>query len=310
MRTVSGEFPTYPRLASHKLPVTKVVHMICFQRPSRAGFIAWLSLALLAGCGGSSGGVSTSAADDSPTVSSPSISLSASPMLVSSGGSTVVSWSSTNATSCQASGGWSGPRDTSGSETVGPLQQNTTLSLSCSGAGGSSIRSVQIQVSQGNGTTVNLSADPENVEIGGATTLSWSSLEATSCTASGDWSGNRSLNGSEVVGPLSSDASYQLTCDGPSGSAVSLVTVRALDKTLRWQPPTQNVDGTPLTDLAGFTVYWGQSSRNYSGSQTLSASMTEWEVTVSPGEYYFALTAFDSEDNESGYSNEVLKLIP
>jgi hypothetical protein len=27
--------------------------------------------------------------------------------------------------------------------------------------------------------------------------------------------------------------------------------------TLSWDPPTTNVDGTPLTDLAGYKVYYG-----------------------------------------------------
>jgi hypothetical protein len=311
MRSFLCDFRLAFRTAPPAQPVIKVMNTIFPQSSFRHGLFAGLALVALAGCGGSSGGVSTSAADDGPTTSSPTISLSASPTLVNAGGSTVVTWSSTNAASCQASGGWSGGKDTSGSETVGPLQQNTTLSLSCSGAGGSSIRSVQIQVSEGNGASVSLSANPENVAPGGTTTLSWSSLEATSCTASGDWAGDRDLTDSEVVGPLNADASYQLTCDGPSGSAVSMVTVRVLDKTVRWQPPTQNVDGTPLTDLAGFIVYWGSTSRNYTGSQPInSATATEWEVTLGEGEYYFALTALDSDDNESGYSNEILRLIP
>ncbi len=33
--------------------------------------------------------------------------------------------------------------------------------------------------------------------------------------------------------------------------------------TLSWTPPTQNTDGSPLTDLAGYRVYWGTSSGNY-----------------------------------------------
>jgi len=107
------------------------------------------------------------------------------------------------------------------------------------------------------------------------------------------------------------DTTYQLSCDGPSGSAIGLVTVQVLDGTLRWQAPTENVDGSPLTDLAGFNVYWGSSSRNYTGSHPItSAAVTEWEATVAAGSYYFAVTALDSEDNESAYSNEVLKAIP
>lgn len=262
---------------------------------------------ILAGCGGSSSGVSA----DSQGSGAPTVNISVSPSMVASGGSVVVNWSSSRADSCQASGGWSGSKPTSGSESVGPITSNTTLSISCSGAGGGTVRSVDVRIDSGSGGNVNLSASPENVTAGGTTTLSWSSVDATSCSAGGGWSGSRPLSGSEVVGPISADTSYQLTCDGPSGNSVAMVTVRVASKTLRWQAPTQNVDGTPLSDLAGYVIYWGTSSRNYTGSQTInSATQTQWEATMSAGEYYFALTAFDSENNESGYSNEILKLIP
>src|SRR3990172_13172687 len=33
---------------------------------------------------------------------------------------------------------------------------------------------------------------------------------------------------------------------------------------LTWTPPTTNADGTPLTDLAGYKVYYGTASGNYS----------------------------------------------
>ncbi len=36
------------------------------------------------------------------------------------------------------------------------------------------------------------------------------------------------------------------------------------DATLSWDPPTTNADGTPLTDLAGYRIYYGTSSGSYS----------------------------------------------
>ena len=77
---------------------------------------------------------------------------------------------------------------------------------------------------------------------------------------------------------------------------------------LCWQPPTENVDGTPLTDLAGYRIYWGDASRDYYGMQLEpDAAATCAEVIIDPGTYYFAMTAFDADDNESGFSNEVTK---
>jgi hypothetical protein len=154
-------------------------------------------------------------------------------------------------------------------------------------------------------------ASPEYVQAGGTSTLSWDVPGATSCTASGGWSGSQPASGSFTVGPISATTTYQLSCSGSNGNELSMVTVEVVDKVLRWQAPTQNVDGTPLTDLAGYVIYWGSSSRNYTGSQTINSStVTQWEATVAPGTYYFAMTAFDAENNESSYSNEVLKIIP
>lgn len=263
---------------------------------------------VLTACSGSSGGSSDAAADGSTPP--PTVSISASPSSIAAGDSVVLNWSTTNADGCQASGGWSGSKSVSGSETVGPIQQNTVFTLSCSGTGGGTVQSVEVRI-PGNDVNVQLSASAEYVLLGGSSTLNWSASNADSCTASGAWSGSRPTSGSETVGPLNADATYQLSCSGSSGSAVSMITVYAVDKTLRWQAPTENVDGTALTDLAGFVVYWGPSSRNYTGSFTInSATTTEWEVTVGSGEYYFAMTAFDSQSNESAYSNEVVKIIP
>ncbi len=272
---------------------------------------------VLAGCSGSSSGNSSnsnsnSGGSDSGGQPPPaSLTLSASDTLISSGSSVTLSWSASNANSCQASGGWSGSRPLSGSETVGPLTQETGFTLSCSGDGGGSVRQVTVRIDQGNGASVDLTADPEYVESGGSSTLNWDASDASSCTASGGWSGDQATSGSFTVGPITADTTYQLSCTGPSGTAMGMVTVYVVDKVLRWQAPTQNVDGTPLTDLAGYVIYWGTSSRNYTGSHTInSATVTEWEATMAAGSYYFAMTAFDSENNESGYSNEVLKVIP
>ena len=90
-----------------------------------------------------------------------------------------------------------------------------------------------------------------------------------------------------------------------------MISVRVNDSvTLNWQAPAQNVDGTPLTDLAGYRIYYGQQSRNYSESVPINGtSRTDYSLNLSSGDYYFAMTAIDADGNESGYSNEVLKTV-
>ena len=174
------------------------------------------------------------------------------------------------------------------------------------------IQQLTVRVDPGNGTSVALIANPTQIATRRLHHPVLGFDGADTCTATGTgWNGDQPLTGSFTVGPLAATTTYQLTCDGPTGSAVGLVGVAVLDKTLRWQAPTQNVDGTPLTDLSGYVVYWGTSSRTYFDDHPInSPTITEWEVTAPPGSYYFAMTAVDADGNESGYSNEVFKVIP
>jgi hypothetical protein len=77
----------------------------------------------------------------------PTLSFSASPLSITSGQSSALSWSSTNATSCTASGGWSGTKEVNGSATVIPTA-NTIYTLSCTGTGGTANGNVTVTVSQ------------------------------------------------------------------------------------------------------------------------------------------------------------------
>jgi hypothetical protein len=82
--------------------------------------------------------------------------------------------------------------------------------------------------------------------------------------------------------------------------------------TLTWQAPTTNEDGvTPLTDLAGFKIYVGEGTANYSSSIDVGNVLTYTVENLVEGiTYYFVATAYDTSGNESVYSNEVNKLIP
>jgi hypothetical protein len=73
--------------------------------------------------------------------------------------------------------------------------------------------------------TVTLTVTPATVASGGAATLSWSSTDATSCMASGGWTGGRATTGSESTGALTATTTYTLTGDGPGGSAAASATV-------------------------------------------------------------------------------------
>ena len=67
-----------------------------------------------------------------------------------------MTWSSTNATSCSASGAWSGAKSVSGSLSTGTLLASSTFTLNCSGAGGSSSNAVTVSVTGSGSATTGL----------------------------------------------------------------------------------------------------------------------------------------------------------
>jgi len=81
--------------------------------------------------------------------------------------------------------------------------------------------------------------------------------------------------------------------------------------TLSWMPPTRNTDGSVLTNLAGYRVYWGSAAGNYTSSITLNtAGLTSYVVeNLAPGTYYFAVSALNSGGVESVLSNTASKTI-
>jgi hypothetical protein len=133
-----------------------------------------------------------------------------------------------NTTACTASGAWSGPVATSGSQSTGPLRATAKYMLTCTGTGGSAAQSATITVS-GAAPTVTINSSPSSVSSGGSSTLTWSSSNATACTASGAWSGAVATGGTQSTGALSANATYSITCTGTGGSATqsAAVTVSA-----------------------------------------------------------------------------------
>ena len=79
--------------------------------------------------------------------------------------------------------------------------------------------------------TVTITSSPNSVIQGQTVTLTWSSTNATSCTASAnpsesDWSGTRNTSGSQSVTPASTgSASYTLMCSGTGGNSSNAASV-------------------------------------------------------------------------------------
>jgi hypothetical protein len=77
--------------------------------------------------------------------SPPTVTLAASPTTVTDGATTTLSWTTTNATSCTASGGtFTGSEPTASGTATVTVSATTTYSLACTGAGGSATQSVTV----------------------------------------------------------------------------------------------------------------------------------------------------------------------
>lgn len=97
----------------------------------------------------------------------------------------------------------------------------------------------------------NNSDGPVTITYNTAATLSWTSTNATSCAASGDWTGAKAISGSESTGNLTSSKTYTITCSGAGGTAADSVSVivnaqPALYVTLEASP---NVGVVPLNGV-------------------------------------------------------------
>jgi hypothetical protein len=81
---------------------------------------------------------------------------------------------------------------------------------------------------------------------------------------------------------------------------------------LSWTPPVTNTDNSPVTDLAGYKIYYGTSPGIHPNVITVlcSTGISEYSLENLPvGTWYFAVSAFDFSGNESAKSNEASKTI-
>ena len=136
---------------------------------------------------------------------------------------------------------------------------------------------------------------------------SWATFSATTGRLTGTpGAGNVGTTSNIVIRVSDGTATTSL-----AAFSLTVVAVAGGSATLSWNPPTTNTNGTPLTNLAGYRVYWGPSAGNYTSSVTLSnPGLTSYVVgNLVPGTYYFVVTARNSAGVESSFSNAGSKTI-
>jgi hypothetical protein len=106
--------------------------------------------------------------------------------------------------------------------------------------------------------------------------------------------------------------------DGVASSSLAPFTITVTqatpttgNATVNWVAPTQNTNGTALTDLAGLRIYYGTSSSNL--TQMVQVSTTQTSTTISnlaSGVWYFGGVAYTTAGTQSAMSSVVSATIP
>lgn len=161
-----------------------------------------------------------------PVVIAPTATIAAVPAALISGQSATLNWSSQNATDCTIDQGI-GKVQPQGSLSVTPAA-NTSYTLNCQGAGGAATSNVAVAVTAPAppppaAPTSTIAAAPVSVEKGTASTLTWSSKNATACDLQ-PGIGPVQPQGTMAVTPAA-DTTYTLNCQGAGGVATSTTAV-------------------------------------------------------------------------------------
>ena len=115
-----------------------------------------------------------------------------------------------------------------------------------------------------------------------------------------------STSGSSTSGSTTSGSTGSTTT-GSTGSTTPTTPVASTSVTLGWVAPTQNSNGTPITDLAGYKIHYGTASENYTKVVAVSnPSISRYVMdSLESGTYFFAITAYNSKGIESTLSGEI-----
>jgi hypothetical protein len=128
---------------------------------------------------------------------------------------------------------------------------------------------------------------------------------------------NGRLRGTPGPGDVGTSSNIRISVtDGTATTTLAAFSVQVVatatgSATLSWNPPTQNSDGTSLTNLAGFKVYWGSTQGSYPNSVTLNnpGLSTYMVEQLTPATWYFVTTSFNGQGVESSYSNVASKTV-
>lgn len=116
-----------------------------------------------------------------------------------------------------------------------------------------------------------------------------------------------SSSGTPTTATDTSTAGSTATTTGGSTSSGSTPSTGSTSITLNWEAPTENSNGSALTNLAGYKIHYGTASKDYTEVVAVSnPSLNRYVIdSLQSGTWYFAITAYNSAGVESPMSGEV-----
>jgi hypothetical protein len=125
------------------------------------------------------------------------------------------------------------------------------------------------------------------------------------------------LSGIPAAGDVGSHEGIQITVsDGEHFAALAAFALDVVQQTngsatLSWTPPTENTDGSALTNLKGYRIHYGMAPGEYDQSVTVdNGGVTSHMIeNLPPGTWYFAVSSLSMTGTESSLSGEVSKTI-
>jgi hypothetical protein len=132
----------------------------------------------------------------------------------------------------------------------------------------------------------------------------WLSLNSSTGELAGTpAAGNEGTTGHITItanagGASASTTPFTIKVEAPDSSATGSIK-------LSWIPPTKNTDGTPVTNLAGYHIYYGTNpSELVLWTNVVGADSTAYVVgDLAHGTYYFSVVAYNAAGLDSGQSN-------
>lgn len=133
----------------------------------------------------------------------------------------------------------------------------------------------------------------------------------SACGGGGSGSTASTSTTTGVTSAAATTASSSSSSASTTQTSTTVTTTAANTVAISWVPPTQNVDGSVLTDLTSYKIYYGTSPDNLSDSVRVDANITSYMMSglVSGTTYYFAITSMNSVGTESDLSNVASKTV-